>query len=520
MHLLLFVAIPVAGSSTPYCTTGTLGHVQAAETSPSSSRVVASVCCPASCAQCGGVDCWSQPSGLACCAAHVFALGAPTCTLPSDTGCILPTPSVTMLPDALREPSCLDTWSAAFPGEREDWKGRSCGYKVHWGQCSTFYASCQCSCGYCHPSKASCDPNARLLPPPPPMKLQHGKDTRAPHPPTPSLLAAAPPPPPPAPLLFAPPNWELLFSTPSSSAVDLKEPDKPLRSPSRSVHSTMALLAALLGLLSCLILTLRSLCYCASKPDAPLWLQACSYACCGSAFLHQAGGSAPTGTYAPVMPSPSVVLGSMVDGNSGARRAAVASALLDEEDEDDTEEVPDLKGDGTASGSGKHRGKTRTAGLAAVDEDGLDFDAEAIYGDSMPLDHDEPDDHDDPEDDIAPDDSISVVFSKPSHHAATLPQLGSQTAPRQPMVTPVTIETPDGTRHAMDVELQGVRSARELRRGMLQGYNELVGTRVASRMLHVHARLASGSSVLIKDDSPLNAEVLRAVSFYVWARKG
>ena len=76
MHLLLFVAIPVAGSSTPYCTTGTLGHVQAAETSPSSSRVVASVCCPASCAQCGGVDCWSQPSGLACCAAHVFALGA------------------------------------------------------------------------------------------------------------------------------------------------------------------------------------------------------------------------------------------------------------------------------------------------------------------------------------------------------------------------------------------------------------------------------------------------------------
>lgn len=45
---------------------------------------------------------------------------------------------------------------------------------------------------------------------------------------------------------------------------------------------------------------------------------------------------------------------------------------------------------------------------------------------------------------------------------------------------PVTIEGPDGERHAMDVDLEGLKSMVELRKGMLQGYREL---------FHVHLPL-------------------------------
>ena len=210
MHLYLLATVAAAAS--PYCTEGTLGHVRSTEAVPRSTEVIASVCCHASCQQCGGVDCWAQPGGLACCAAHTYSVGAPTCALPSDTGCILPDPSVASLPNALREATCLDHWSLQHPGEREDWKGKSCKYKVEWGQCSQFYANCQCSCGYCNPSKPSCDPHAHSPPPPHPhhTTVQH-------HLPPPPAAAA--------------PDWEALFSAPSTSA---PPPPKPTRAPTVS----------------------------------------------------------------------------------------------------------------------------------------------------------------------------------------------------------------------------------------------------------------------------------------------
>ena len=84
-------------------------------------------------------------------------------------------------------------------------------------------------------------------------------------------------------------------------------------------------------------------------------------------------------------------------------------------------------------------------------------------------------------------------------------------------MTPVTIEAPDGSRHGMDVELEGIGSTAELRRGMLQGYRELLGVQLPMHALRVHARLSSGASVLLTDETPLSASLLSAVSFYVWA---
>ena len=86
-----------------------------------------------------------------------------------------------------------------------------------------------------------------------------------------------------------------------------------------------------------------------------------------------------------------------------------------------------------------------------------------------------------------------------------------------PNTTPATIEAPNGSRHAMDVELDGLTSTAELRRGMLQGYRELLGVQLPPHALRVHARLRSGSSVLLTDETPLSSTVLEAVAFYVWA---
>ena len=82
---------------------------------------------------------------------------------------------------------------------------------------------------------------------------------------------------------------------------------------------------------------------------------------------------------------------------------------------------------------------------------------------------------------------------------------------------PVTVEGPDGSRHGMDVELEGLRSMAELRRGMLQGYRELLGISLPSHALRVQARLSNGQSVLLSDSTPLSLAVGQAVSFYVWA---
>ena len=82
---------------------------------------------------------------------------------------------------------------------------------------------------------------------------------------------------------------------------------------------------------------------------------------------------------------------------------------------------------------------------------------------------------------------------------------------------PVTIEGPDGDRHAIEVDLRGIASTAELRQGMLQGYRELLDVPVAARAICVQARLASGASQLLTDAMPLTDQLLGAVSFYVWA---
>ena len=111
--LLTLALTAVAG----LCSIGKIGHVHFAE-DPSKSAVLASVCCPETCGRCGGVDCWSQPGGLDCCAKHVYDLGL-ECTQDEETGCVLPKPTAMVLPAQQRERSCLDMWSAAFPNERE-----------------------------------------------------------------------------------------------------------------------------------------------------------------------------------------------------------------------------------------------------------------------------------------------------------------------------------------------------------------------------------------------------------------
>ena len=118
MHALLeaISLLPLAATS-EYCSSGTLGHLHHADV-PTSSAVMATVCCPAECDRCGGVDCWSQAAGLLCCARHVYDRGL-RCVDRSDTGCVLPKPTGMLVPSQQRERSCLDMWSAAFPDERQ-----------------------------------------------------------------------------------------------------------------------------------------------------------------------------------------------------------------------------------------------------------------------------------------------------------------------------------------------------------------------------------------------------------------
>lgn len=91
------------------------------------------VCCPGLCTKCGGVDCWKERGGVACCAAHTHALGSPPCLSPSDIGCLLPPSSLPLLPahpPSHGDEGCVDEWSAAFPDEIGKWNGRSCAYKA------------------------------------------------------------------------------------------------------------------------------------------------------------------------------------------------------------------------------------------------------------------------------------------------------------------------------------------------------------------------------------------------------
>lgn len=212
------------------------------------------------------------------------------------------------------------------------------------------------------------------------------------------------------------------------------------------------------------------------------------------------------------------------EAGGGSQRAAAARALLEDCDEEEEDEDEEERG-GRDGGAAEH---THLAALAGADM--MDGDAQAIYGmrsmeDNGPsprydLPHDlgggDPDGE--AHDDIGPDDSISVAWFK-AHTPQQAAYAAHASAPgpvAQPRAIPVTIEAPDGSRHAMDVELDGLQSMAELRVGMLQGYCELLGVQLPAHALRVHARLASGSTTLLLDSKPLQ-EALGAVSFYVWA---
>jgi hypothetical protein len=58
---------------------------------------------------------------------------------------------------------------------------------------------------------------------------------------------------------------------------------------------------------------------------------------------------------------------------------------------------------------------------------------------------------------------------------------------------PVTMETPDGARHAMYANLHGVGSLAELERGMLTAYRYLLGVALPASALRIHARMGLGA---------------------------
>ena len=205
------------------CSRGIVGSVH----KPGSQALLASVCCPAECNRCGGVNCWQQPGGIDCCARHLYDSGV-RCSDSEMTSCILPkAPSEQEPPAVDRQRGCHDEWAIAFPREAGDWQARSCRYKVEWKQCGQFYSHCQCSCGYCQPLKGrQCHsspaaaalptssspppppppPPPPLPPPPPPRPRRSSRPRPSPPPPPPPLVAASPPPPSPDPSHRGPPS--------------------------------------------------------------------------------------------------------------------------------------------------------------------------------------------------------------------------------------------------------------------------------------------------------------------------
>ena len=140
------------GHASSLCARGKLGHV---DEFPGSPIVIASVCCPANCERCGGVDCWAQAGGRQCCGKQLHASGV-MCMSSGQTACILPTIVAQPKAPAAKPRQCFDLWAAVYPQEKLDWKGRSCKFKTEFGQCDSFYEECQCSCGYCE-SAHGCD---------------------------------------------------------------------------------------------------------------------------------------------------------------------------------------------------------------------------------------------------------------------------------------------------------------------------------------------------------------------------
>ena len=221
--------------------------------------------------------------------------------------------------------------------------------------------------------------------------------------------------------------------------------------------------------------------------------------------------------FAPAVGRSASTMRLLPGGNERGRssgRAAAAAALLDDCDDDEDEPPPPTR-----------------KNLADLSGQQIDDDAQNIYGMGLaeengpspryelPDDLDVGRDEGDDETEIGPDDSISVAWFKTHQPEALSAPPPPQHGRRAPRAVPVTIEATDGSRHAMDVELDGLRDTAELRRGMLQGYCDLLSEQLPAHALHVHARLASGSSILLLDSTPLTQTVLDAVSFYVHAAR-
>ena len=606
---LLHLLTAALASADELCSTGVIGQLTHAE-APWSSAVLASVCCPASCGRCGGVDCWSQDGGMDCCARHVFDSGR-QCEEVTDTACVLPEPTTLVMPATQREKACLDLWSAAYPGEKEvrssattaarhaappsppseaqgcarvrqDWSKRSCKFKVDWEQCSTFYAPCQCSCGYCAPTRASCDPRASApagahLPPPaprpppllaggseeprlvkqpawsrppeqvlPPDQMQQLAPTRGSWPPAPPMRQAG------AGAAGAPTGVtgtaDAAAST-AGAAADAPHPSMAWLAPLAAwvggaladglgLHFEQAVLQPLLLalLLSCCVPVpvglLFVLCQCASRPDAPAWMRRCT--CVGDRGAYAVVG-VDTAAPPPVECAPSVLSARSTHERAASAAAGGASAVSAARGPGRGRGRGRGRGGAAARGGGRHGATTAPKAAAATVRNGSACGggrggahgppangAEGAGGDgATTLDDDDDDDDDDDAtldglaeyvDDIGPDDSVSVAWMSADEKRAVreeTQQLGAG--------VPVTIEGPDGSRHAIQVDLRGIASSAELLQGMLQGYRELLEIDIPDGAIRVQARLATGASLLLADTTPLSERLLGAVSFYVWA---
>ena len=306
-----------------------------------------------------------------------------------------------------------------------------------------------------------------------------------------------------------------------------KRPSGGVRDVTPVAHRRVgAALAVAVGALAIAIVcfcagTLRRLCRVAGSPVAPLWMQACSYALCGSLFVgdspsSRAGGNA----YCAVGRSPSSMqLLSTRYGDDASQRAAAVDALLAEDEDGDVEEDESEAAMHDHDHDERAQGLVRNATAPASQAVDMELDAKAIYGtrslDEGPASprYDLPADLEaDEDEDIRPEDSISVAWM----NGVRGPGVVDAGEDEDAECTPVTIEAPDGSRHGMDVDLRGLLSIAELRNDMAQGYRELLGVQVREGSLHIHARLPSGSSVLLCDSDPISEEVLGAVSFYVW----
>ncbi|KAL1522419.1 hypothetical protein AB1Y20_017409 [Prymnesium parvum] len=630
--LLLGLRVAGAAASESWCSSGTLGHVLVAAVDSTRANLLASVCCPASCDRCGGVDCWKQRGGLACCAMHMKERGAPPCEAASDVGCVLPHTSITALPPSALDVGCTDEWAAVYPEEVERWDAHSCAYKAMWGQCSKFYSSCQCSCGYCAPPRGtSCDPRAQVgvlpssalpekaLPAAASRSHEEGAAHAPRAPSAPRLPAASGHAPSPEAKgdaageeggAAAPSSVEEAAASKDGGETAASEeeeegetsaagqpgealtsqraeetegerttplagtttpPDDGLTSllaEARKFVGSHPLMVALAVGLICFFWLL--ICLEAGHPGAPTWLRACSYACCGSVFIgkpinYTAVSNADHGLIGGSPPPPSQMSGDW-ERRSRQRRpddeehsppprltcppalspllaslpltitltislppslpfpaplhlpparpppASLANSQLDDEESASSLRSSALAsrarearraspphGRSRASAHGAPRGSRRraTGATERSDSSGEEAEEESYY------DHEQGDN----DSEVAPDDSISVAWFK----GQAEPNEGEQLA------VPVTLEAPDGTRHAMDVDLDGLQSMAELRRGMLKGYRNLLKVHLPEHRLRVTARLVNGASVLLLDSHPLTTEVLKAVSFYVYA---